>query len=671
MHFLIVYGGPFHSAVFFYGVNAVFLGLSYYLKRGDRSPVYPWREILKWESPFLVIYGLALLSFAFHSHLIYGEKAPDFQSLNFFYRYVGGAITNPIAGGSLLRYYYLGHFLIALWGEASFLPPDVAYFAALSLLVSFFVAAVSLLFVAFEWSWKMAIAAAGALLFSSNLAFVSKMVSGTINFTLYWDSTRIFEFGHFAEYPFFTYTFGDLHPHLMSWPFSLAALAIWFDRTHRPVGWKNLVARLLDLKLLVLIFFLFAANVWDVIVVVFFMAVSVPWFLWKESEASEKRVTRYSVLYFFKRGLLFILCIPFILNFLGRPKNLYLEKLIGFNSAPFHSFLPTFLHQGHFWGVTLFLLPPIMISLFRRKLRINMIIPFVLILFTICFMPGWRLHGVSLLIFSIGSAAILFISLLWWGGREHPRPQYRDLLMFVFATACLLLFSELCVIMDHMNTVFKFRTWTFLLSGISMMLMAKWWECFEASLWQRRWRRILLASVVSFFSIMAIPTMMGLMSLKIGERPNLKGLAFLKQHSRYIEQAVKWAQEHVGGIPTLVEAPGQSFTASDNLVSLYSGLPTYLGWRYHAVVRGLSEREISERTADLHFIYESTDALKVYEFLVKKNLGLIVVGPAEKAHYSKNGLAKFRIFAELFPVLMESPEISIYGVSGRYSLKDN
>ena len=222
--------------------------------------------------------------------------------------------------------------------------------------------------------------------------------------------------------------------------------------------------------------------------------------------------------------------------------------------------------------------------------------------------------------------------------------------------------------MDHMNTVFKFRTWTFLLSGISMLLLGRWWECMAR---RSTWRRILVASVIGFFSIMAIPTMMGLMSFKIGETPTLKGLAFLHQHSPYVENAVKWMQYHIEGTPTIVETPGQSFIVSDNLVSLYSGLPTYLGWRYHAVVRGLSERELSERNADLHYIYDSIDALKVYEFLGKKNLGLIVVGPAEKAQYSSISLAKFKQFTDLFTALVETPEISIFGVNGRYTLKDN
>ena len=114
---------------------------------------------------------------------------------------------------------------------------------------------------------------------------------------------------------------------------------------------------------------------------------------------------------------------------------------------------------------------------------------------------------------------------------------------------------------------------------------------------------------------------------------------------------------------------------SDNLLSSVTNLVSLcwasLGWRYHAVVRGLSERELSERNADLHYIYDSIDALKVYEFLGKKNLGLIVVGPAEKAQYSSISLAKFKQFTDLFTALVETPEISIFGVNGRYTLKDN
>ncbi|HAZ14353.1 MAG: hypothetical protein A2X86_19185 [Bdellovibrionales bacterium GWA2_49_15] len=666
MHALVVYGGPFHTPLYFYLINAGLVSLAFFLKRHSSAPSFPWREILKWEIPFLMIYGLALLSFAFHPHLIYGEKAPDFQTLNFFYRYVGGAITNPIAGGSPLRYYYLGHFLIGLWGEASFLAPDVAYLAALSLLTSFFVAGLSLLFVAFEWSWKIAVPAACALLVSSNLAFISKFVLGALNFNAYWDSARIFEFGDFAEYPFFTYTFGDLHPHLIGWPFALAALAIWLDRANRPNGWENLLARLFDLKFLVLMSFLFAANVWDVIVVGFLVIVSTPFLCQKTALQEQHGKATSMAVHILERGLIFILCVPFVMNFIGRPKNLYQDKLIGLNSTPFHSFLPLFLHQGHFWLPTLLLLPPILFSLGKDKLKINFILPYVLLLLTVCLIPGLRLHGVSLIVFSTGSMAIVLLS-LFFASRQNSLLKTRDILAFVLGSLGLLLFSELCVIMDHMNTVFKFRTWTFLLAGISMMLLFRWWHSFQFSLW----RRIFTVSVIGLFSIVAIPTMMGLTSLKIGPRPTLEGLAFLNQHSPYIEQSVKWIQEHIEGIPTLVEAPGQSFVASDNLLSLYSGLPSYLGWRYHAVVRGLSESEWSERNADLHYIYEGADALKVYEFLLEKKLGLIVVGPAEKARYSSAGLAKFKQFGDLFKVLLETPEISIFGVEGNFTLKDN
>ena len=73
--------------------------------------------------------------------------------------------------------------------------------------------------------------------------------------------------------------------------------------------------------------------------------------------------------------------------------------------------------------------------------------------------------------------------------------------------------------------------------------------------------------------------------------PTLDGMAYMHLAEHHENGAtlqladdyalIRWLQEEVAGAPVILEAQGPSEYRWGGRVSIYTGLPTLLGWRYH------------------------------------------------------------------------------------------
>jgi uncharacterized membrane protein len=78
----------------------------------------------------------------------------------------------------------------------------------------------------------------------------------------FWESTRIFPAGAISEFPYFTYLFADLHPHLMAYPMCALAIAIAVNLVRG--GYRTLASRGLAVLLGgVILGGIAATNPWD------------------------------------------------------------------------------------------------------------------------------------------------------------------------------------------------------------------------------------------------------------------------------------------------------------------------------------------------------------------------------------------------------------------------
>src|SRR5690606_33222439 len=102
------------------------------------------------------------------------------------------------------------------------------------------------------------------------------------------------------------------------------------------------------------------------------------------------------------------------------------------------------------------------------------------------------------------------------------------------------------------------------------------------------------------------------------------------------------------GTPVVLEAAGKSFDYQLSRISSYTGLPTWLGWDQHVVLRGKTWQEVYARKSFIDKIYQSTDVIEIHKMLLDQGIDYIVVGPAERARYNSEALMKFDSYPDFF-----------------------
>ena len=76
-------------------------------------------------------------------------------------------------------------------------------------------------------------------------------------------------------------------------------------------------------------------------------------------------------------------------------------------------------------------------------------------------------------------------------------------------------------------------------------------------------------------------------------------------------------------------------------VSIYTGLPTVLGWDNHQRQQRGYSPTIGERIGDIRRIYSTTDHEEALKLLDKYQVEYIYVGELERHYYQQQGLDKF------------------------------
>jgi uncharacterized membrane protein len=129
------------------------------------------------------------------------------------------------------------------------------------------------------------------------------------------------------------------------------------------------------------------------------------------------------------------------------------------------------------------------------------------------------------------------------------------------------------------------------------------------------------------------------------------------------QQAVDWLEQHILGIPTILEANTPLYRWGSR-VSIYTGLPTVIGWDWHQKQQRsiLPGETIDRRIEDVRTIYNSPDPLQAASLLNYYDVKYVYVGPLEKLYYDPNGLAKFDQPSDLWSLVYQNDQVKIYQV---------
>ena len=264
-------------------------------------------------------------------------------------------------------------------------------------------------------------------------------------------------------------------------------------------------------------------------------------------------------------------------------------------------------------------------------------------------------------------------------------PQRMMLVLFVGLGAVLTMAVEFVTIkgdIGRMNTVFKFYIQAWYLYGIAGALLAaslvtRWKS--DRSGWRPGWRQAWIAvAVLLFAAAMVYP--FGATPAKVGARfaampPTLDGMAYMKVGS-FTDQnkpivlahdydAITWLQDHIAGSPVVLEAQIPEYRWGSR-VSIYTGLPTVLGWTWHQRQQRVNYGGmIDQRITDIQTMYQSTVPSVVMTLLQRYDVSLIYVGDLERAYYPSPGLEKFNqmVALKMLSIVYDANGVVIYQVN--------
>ncbi len=327
-------------------------------------------------------------------------------------------------------------------------------------------------------------------------------------------------------------------------------------------------------------------------------------------------------------------------------------------------------------GTFLFLVVSLLIwqtARWLRSVRVRamqgMLIPVLAILFAISVIVlggiVWGVRDVSI--------AQIAVPLMGWAGllffvpKQHP--LQRALYALVVLAMGITLGVELVVLdgdIGRQNTVFKFylQVW-FMLSVVGGVTLA-WllrasarWNVFLRGFWQSG--VTLLLSIALLYPVLGTQARF-LDRFNKAETPlTLDGMEYMK-HAIHSEMGVwfrlesdynliRWLQENVEGTPVIMEAHmyGMSEYHWGGRISIYTGLPTILGWRWHQVQQHtlpnmdqlIAAREI--QTKAFYSLPEVSGAEEqaiqtAWDIIQEYGIEYIVVGPLERIFYGDIGL---------------------------------
>lgn len=662
-----------------------------------------------------------------------GEKPMDFAYFNAVLKSTSFPPYDPWFAGGYINYYYYGFVLVGSLVKLLGIVPSVAY----NLILPTLFAMLALGAYSIAWNiwtaWRagpgreksltaeqVGLAAAVAIVLLGNLGSLQMIFQGyarlggdgaaldAVGFftrtwwTLrglvlslsgqslpyglgdwYWNPTRIFpapgESAPITEFPLFTFTYADLHAHMIALPVTVLALAwalsavlsrAWGERAKGAGGWLQL-AWVFAFGGIV-IGSLRPINTWDLPVYLLIAAIAAGYAIWRYGSKGKGQPR-----------LLWVLAGPAALGALSflayLPFAWWYRQ--GYSSVQIWtgihvSFGPYLVHWGIFlffilawlvWETGEWLANTPLSSL--RKLE-----PYIWLLaiaFVALVVLLFALHLLGVIV------GWLLVPLILWVGLLFLRPKQEEgkrLVLFLIGTALFLtLFVEIVVLkgdISRMNTVFKFYMQAWTLLAISAALAAAWgWQALRR--WTLGWpSAVLQVAAAVLVTSGALFLLLGV-TAKINDRMSaeaphsLDGMAYMEysvyyEHDQMLElredyEAIRWMQDHIAGSPVIMEGYVSEYRWGARY-AINTGLPAVLGWNFHQRQQRefVPGNDIWARVGDIDLFYQTVNLDEAAAILAKYDASYIIVGQMERAVYAGPGMQKFEetqtLWREIFRV---------------------
>ena len=653
-----------------------------------------------------------------------GEKMMEIAFLNAVTKSAHMPPYDPYFAGGYINYYYYGQFLASLLGKLSGARPEVGFNLSVATVFALTVSHAYGLGHELTRRLRMRSDAAGAsgracvrggLLSALLVAVVGNLTGVTQLFdrmasasgaapgtplsgAIYWQglvnvvtgraSLGAFDYWYSAtrvipytinEFPFFSFLFADLHPHMIAIPFTILALALslevgrWASRSGEGASRRHTMA--LWICVVICLGALGIINTWDLPTFWGILGACLLYGGW--SQQGKRGLAR-------SLAMLFLFALASVLAY-GPFYSHYRAQYVGLGWVPLESNSPL----GPFaaiWGLLGFLaISQLLVWLlsewpwgrlagsverwgWRRLVRhlpegaLRRSTVAALIGLGLCLVGlGLGAVAVSTGRVVLGIALPLLVAagvVLPCAGGDEAR-FLRRLMLFValgiWAGVEVIYMRDWLADTDwrRMNTVFKFYTQAWLLLGIvGGVSLSELWR--RAGLGSRvAWRGfcalLLIGSLVYTIEAPAV---------RVNERfvgPNarrgtLDGTAYMQVASyawpdadsqvqlRFDREAIAWLWENVEGTPVLLEAALGYYREGGLRVSSYTGLPTLVGMHER---EQRPAKEVAARETDVARMYNTTDISDFESIASEYGVRYVYVGQLERSVYANQGLEKF------------------------------
>ena len=567
----------------------------------------------------------------------FGEKFMDFAFLNAVMRSSQFPPYDPwFSGGLLDFYYYFGYLTVAVPSKISGISTAVTYNLGL---VTFAALAANAAFgIGYDLTKKIryGISTMIFVVFIANAHIIFDMAARLLNLQTgshehifgLWASTRIIP-DTINEFPYFSFTFGDLHPHVVSIPFQLLVLVLMLnihksDGSGMRIYGKGAVHILAGTILSALaIGVLFPVNAWDYPTYLIIFASIVLVQQYRAASLGNALVPIATVAI-----LSVLLFMPFYLDFQGAGAS-----GAGIGVVYQHTLLIDFIEIFALFLFLIFSFLFLHSDLDRR--------------YVVALIP---IAALSLIFFQTLIVTIPLTLLCIYLLFHEDEKSDRFVMVLVLIGSLLAIFCEIFYLDDHlgapnerMNTVFKLYLQIWILWGIA----AGYCLYRGISLLKHRSSRNKMLWIVFFCILFASSGMCSLTitaeRISLDHNPlSLDGTEYLNLSDRGEYLAISWIRREVAGTPVILEAPGGNSYSTDSRVSAFTGLPTLIGWGRHEIMWGRGWDEIGQRVKDADTIYNTHDVPLAIDLLNRYNVSYIYIGSAERARYGRGGgLDKF------------------------------
>jgi YYY domain-containing protein len=479
-----------------------------------------------------------------------------------------------------------------------------------------------------------------------------------------------------AEFPYFTFLYGDLHPHLLAMPFYALAFGWMLSVLLWPLSRQKWPARLLSLLVAGLIFGSFrATNTWDFPTFLGLGVLVVLWTVWRDRTGSLRRTL--------------IVGAAYALTFVGLAVALYWPFVEWFKTAYISAELWTgsrtpLIDYAFVFGLAVFL----MISLFIQDFHVQFRAAYRQWLAVARqgargIFSKWYLKRYAVIVVSVGVLGLLWvndyqvlafgfplligIAYLVFFNRELTTLRRITWILFGIGLALTLLVEVVVLKGDvgRSNMVFRFydQAWFIFGLAISLALIDLLAGFRRRPGWSKYvWAVVLVVLVIGAASYPLIAT-----DKKITDRwpdiqnppHTLDGAAFMlgdingqtpaiyNDEGRPIDlgpdyAAMQWMQDYVAGSPVIVEGHTEEYRWGSRF-SIHTGLPSVVGWSWHVRQHNslLDGAVVDKRINEVNDFYNTTDVAEALKFLDTYQVRYVIVGGLERIYYAPEGIDKF------------------------------